>query len=94
MISFLYQIEQRIREAFLRNAFPEYEDPQLRRLARAIYSLPYVTNNVFCMLRFQDLTYNQIAERLRLTPERVQREVSLAIYMIDCSMSRQRRKEW
>lgn len=94
MIGFLYRLEQRIHEAFLRNAFPEYEDPQHRRLARAIRSLPYVTNNVFCMSRFQGLTYEQIAERLHITPERAQREMGRAMGMIIQSTKRQQRKGW
>lgn len=90
----LYRIEQRVREAFLRDAFSEYEDPELRRLARAVYSLPWLPKNVFGMLRYDGLTYEQIAEKLRISPRRVQTEVGQAMALIIRSRDRQQRKGW
>ncbi len=53
MIWHIYLLEQRIREAFLRDAFPEYEQPELRRLARAVRSLPWLPRAVFHLIRFE-----------------------------------------
>ena len=94
MIWHIYLLEQRIREAFLRDAFPEYEQPELRRLARAVYSLPYLTNAVFCLARFEDLTYPQIAERLGISVRRAEIEFGRAIGLIVRSRNRQERKGW
>ena len=90
----LYRIEQRVREAFLRDAFSEYEDPELRRLARAVYSLPGLTYKVFCLMRFDGLTYEQIAEQLHIGPQRVQNEMGRAMTLIIRSQKRQQRKGW
>lgn len=94
MIGFLYPLEQRVREAFLRGAFPEYEDPELRRLARAVHSLPGLPYKVFCLMRFDGLTYEQIAERLHISPLRAQNEMGRAITLIIRSKKRQQRKGW
>lgn len=90
----LYRLEQRVREAFLRNAFPEYEQPELRRLARAIYSLPYLPNRAFCLWRFEGLRYEQIAERMGISVRRVEKELGCAMGMIVRSRDRQERKGW
>ncbi|TCM18692.1 sigma-70-like protein [Novosphingobium sp. PhB165] len=90
----LYLLEQRIREAFLRHAFPEYEDPDLRRLARAVRSLPWLPRAVFHLLRFEGLRYEQIAERLGISTRRVEIEVGRAMGLIVRSRNRQERKGW
>jgi DNA-directed RNA polymerase specialized sigma24 family protein len=94
MMGYLHGLEQRIREAFLCDAFSEYEDPELRRLARAVYSLPGLPYKVFCLMRFDGLTYGQIAERLHISPQRVQNEMGRAITLIIRSKKRQQRKRW
>ncbi|TDW59251.1 sigma-70-like protein [Novosphingobium sp. PhB55] len=90
----LYRIEQRVREAFVRDAFSEYEDPELRRLARAVYSLPGLPYKVFALMRFDGLTYEQIAERLHISPQRVQNEMGRAMTLIIRSKKRQQREGW
>lgn len=94
MMGYLHGLEQRIREAFLRDAFSEYEDPELRRLARAVYSLPGLPYKVFCLMRFDGLTYEEIAERLHISPQRAQREMGRAMTLIIRSKKRQQRKGW
>jgi len=94
MIWHIYLLEQRIREAFLRDAFPEYEQPELRRLARAVRSLPWLPRAVFHLIRFEGKSYEEIAEQLGISVRRVEIEFGRAIGLIMRSRNRQERKGW
>jgi RNA polymerase sigma factor (sigma-70 family) len=85
---------QHIREARLRDAFPEIEDPKLRRLHRAVASLPALHREVFQLARFEDLTTDEIAVRLGLSKRQAHRHFVYAIVMLTRSMERQERKGW
>lgn len=56
----------------------------LKRIERAIRNLPRRQREVFCAVRFDDLSYIEIAERTGLTVEHVERLLALAL----CSVSR------
>jgi DNA-directed RNA polymerase specialized sigma24 family protein len=45
-------------------------------------------------MRFEGLTYEEIAERLHISPQRVQREMGRAMTLIIRSNKRQQRKRW
>ncbi|GAM05570.1 RNA polymerase sigma factor [Novosphingobium sp. MBES04] len=94
MMRRFYQLEQAIREAFLRDAFPEYEDPQVRRVARAVHSLPRFHRQLFCLVRYDCWSYDEIAARFDISVRRVEIEMGRAIAMLGRSLDRQKRKGW
>jgi DNA-directed RNA polymerase specialized sigma24 family protein len=85
---------QRRKEARLRDAFPEIEDPELRRLHRAVASLPAVHHEVFRLARFEHLTDDEIAVRLGLSKRQARRHFIYALVMLMRSMERQKRAGW
>ena len=85
---------QRIRENRLRDAFPQIEDPELRRLHRAVASLPPLHQEVFRLARFDDLTTDEIAVRLGLSKRQAHRHFVYALVMLMRSMERQKREGW
>jgi DNA-directed RNA polymerase specialized sigma24 family protein len=85
---------QRIREARLRDAFPEVEDPHLRRMHRAVASLPGLHHEVFRLARFEGLTTDDIAARLGLSKRQAHRHFVYALLMLVRSMERQEREGW
>ena len=94
MMRRFYQLEQAIREAFLRDAFPEYADPQVRRMARAVHSLPRFHRQLFCLVRYDGWSYDEIAARFDISVRRVEIEMGRAIAMLGRSLDRQKRKGW
>lgn len=93
MIGYLFELEQRIREAFLRDAFPEY-DPRTRRVARALQSLPSYHRAVFCLMRYEGQSIAQIAMRFGVSERRVEMTMGCTIKMLGRSIRRQERKGW
>ncbi len=91
MMRRFYQLEQAIRETFLRDAFPECGDPQVRRVARAVHSLPRFHRQLFCLVRY---AYVEIAARFGISVCRVEIEMGRAIAMLSQSLDQQRRKGW
>ena len=94
MIGYLFELEQRIREAFLRDAFPEYENPATRRVARALQSLPPYHRTVFCLLRFEGQSAAQIAKRMGVSQRQAEMAMGWALKLMIQSVRRQERKGW
>jgi DNA-directed RNA polymerase specialized sigma24 family protein len=94
MIRNLVFLHQHVRELFLRNCSPEIADPDLRRLARAIASLPDRQHEVFRLARFEGLRPQAIAAHLGISEDVAHRELVLALQMIGRSVRRQKRKGW
>jgi DNA-directed RNA polymerase specialized sigma24 family protein len=94
MIRHLAFLHQHVRELFLKNCSPEIADPDLRRLARAIASLPDRQHEVFRLAQFEGLRRDAIARRLRISEEAANEELVLALQMIGRSVRRQKRKGW
>lgn len=94
MIRPLIFLHQRIREAFLKGSYPEIADPDLRRLARAIASLPRRQYEVFCLARFEGLRPHVIAWRLGISSAAATQELALTLQMITRSVRRQQNRAW
>ena len=92
MIRALAFLHQRIREAALGDVPDEIVDPRLRRIARAVQSLPDVQHEVFRLARFQRLDHAAISRRLGITEQQSAEHLVLAIEMIHRSIDRQRRR--
>ena len=73
----------------------ETSDPRtLKRLRRAIRKLPRDQHAVFCAARFEDLDYEQIAERTGLTTGEVEQLLAQARASIRHDMDRAQRRRW
>lgn len=94
MIGHLFGLEQRIREAHLRDAFSEHEDSAKRRAVRAYYSLPPFHRSLFWLVRFEAQSIEQIAVRFDISRSRAELELGRAFRMMYRSMQRQERKGW
>jgi len=94
MIRHLVFLHQHVRELFLKNASPEIADPDLRRLARALASLPDRQHEVFRLARFEGLRRDAIARRLGISEDAANEQLVLALQMIGRSVRRQKRKGW
>lgn len=94
MIQRIAMWQQRRREARLRDAFPEIEDQKMRRMHRAVASLPALHHEVFRLARFEDLTTDEIAVRLGLSKRQARRHFVYALVMLVRSMERQEREGW
>lgn len=94
MIQLIGSLHQRLCEARLRDAFPQIKDPHLRRLARAVASLPPLHHEVFRLARVEGLTTDQIAQRLDLSRRQARRHFVGALVMLWRSVERQQRKGW
>ncbi|MET1755684.1 sigma factor-like helix-turn-helix DNA-binding protein [Novosphingobium sp. RD2P27] len=94
MIRHLAFLHQHVRELFLKNCSPEIADPDLRRLARAVASLPDRQHEVFRLARFEGLRPEVIACRLSISQDAANRELVLTLQMIGRSVRRQKRKGW
>lgn len=86
--------QQRRKEARLREAFPEIEDPKMRRMHRAVASLPALHREVFRLARVEDLSTDEIAVRLGLSKRQARRHFVYALVMLVRSMDRQERDGW
>jgi DNA-directed RNA polymerase specialized sigma24 family protein len=94
MIRHLLFLHQHVRELFLKNCSPDIADPDLRRLARALASLPDRQHEVFCLVRFEGLRCDAIASRFGISEDAANEELVLALQMISRSVRRQKRKGW
>lgn len=59
------------------------DDAAFRRLERAVRKLTRMQREVLLMVRLDDLTYAEIAERLGIAPAKVERHFADAIYWLD-----------
>jgi DNA-directed RNA polymerase specialized sigma24 family protein len=87
-------LHQHVRELFLKNCSPDIADPDLRRLARAIASLPARQQEVFRLARFEGLRPQAIAAHLGISEDAANEELVLTLQMIGRSVRRQKRKGW
>ncbi|MEW9855744.1 RNA polymerase sigma factor [Novosphingobium sp. M1R2S20] len=94
MIRHLAFLHQHVRELFLKNCSPDISDPNLRRLARALASLPDRQYEVFRLARFEGLRPQAIAAHFGISEDAASRELVLALQMIGRSVRRQKRKGW
>lgn len=70
-------------------------DPRtLNRLRRAIRRLPRDQYEVFCAARYEDLSYEQIAERHGITVREVEQQLAQALFAIMRDMDRAPRRCW
>lgn len=60
----------------------------LKRIERAIRSLPRRQREVFCAVRFDDLSYAEIAERTGLTVQQVEQLFAEALFNISRHVDR------
>ena len=67
---------------------------QLRRLRRALAKLDPRTRELFLLHRTEGLSYGEIAERLGIPHEAVERHVADALYRLAVRMERYERPWW
>jgi len=94
MIRHLAFLHQHVRELFLKNCSLDIADPDLRRLARALSSLPHRQHEVFRLVHYEGLRRDAIASRLGISEDAANAELVLALQMISRSVRRQKRKGW
>lgn len=63
----------------------------LKRIERAIRRLPRRQREIFCAVRFEDLSYVDIAERTGLTVRQVEQLFAEALFNISRRVDRPRR---
>ena len=61
----------------------DMDDAALRRLERAVRKLTPMQRDVLALARVDGLTYAEIADRLGITPAKVERHLADALYRID-----------
>jgi RNA polymerase sigma factor (sigma-70 family) len=66
----------------------------LRRLERAMRSVPRPTREVFLAHRLDEIPYRQIAERTGLSVQQVERHMTRAIVAIDRALTRPPLRWW
>lgn len=73
----------------------ETPDPRtLKRLRRAIRKLPRDQHAVFCAVRFEDLSYDQIAARTGLTVPEVEQLLAQALANVTRDVDRAPHRPW
>jgi DNA-directed RNA polymerase specialized sigma24 family protein len=73
----------------------EQPDPRtLKRLRHAIRNLPRDQHEVFCAARFEDLGYEQIAQRTGLAVRQVEHLLAEALLTITQEMDSPTRRRW
>ena len=65
----------------------------LARLDAALARMPARTREVFLLHRVADLAYPEIADRLAIDTDMVEREIAEAILHLDSELSRMEREE-
>lgn len=61
----------------------EISDEELRRMQHAFDTMPQKYREPFCMLRFGNFKYPEIADRLGITVEQVERRIAAALCRLD-----------
>lgn len=73
---------------------PEAEEVRLRRLEEAVSKLKPVQRDVLLLCRREGLAYHQIAERMGISREAVERHLADALYELDRRMESGKRAWW
>lgn len=73
---------------------PESEEARLRRLGEAVSKLKPVQREVLLLCRVEGLAYHQIAERLGISRDAVERHLADALYELDRRLDRAERPWW
>jgi RNA polymerase sigma factor (sigma-70 family) len=74
---------------------PEQADPELlKKLERAVSKLPRTTREVFLAHRLDDMSYQEIAERMGLPVGDVEDHIAKAIYRLCRELDRDPRRWW
>lgn len=83
------QIKQRVHENLFVKFEDQFEDPDLyignemmKKLDEAILNLPDDYRTAFTMNRFEDLTYNEIAERMDVSAKTIAYRISQALKIL------------
>lgn len=83
------QIKQRVHESLYRKFEDQFEDPDLYiesemmdRLEKAIQGLPADYREAFMLNRFENLTYNEIADRMGISPKTVAYRIGQALKIL------------
>jgi RNA polymerase sigma factor (sigma-70 family) len=66
----------------------------LRRLERAIRTVPRRTREIFLAHRLDDMSYAEIAQRTGLSVREVERHMARAIYRLCREVDREPRRWW
>lgn len=87
------QVKQRVEEIIFNNLQSQYDDPDFyivdeltKKIEEALASLPDKVRETFEMNRFQDLTYNEIADRLGISPKTVDARIQQALKLLRISL--------
>lgn len=87
------QVKQRVEEVIFNNLQSQYDDPDFyivdeltKKIEEALASLPDKVRETFEMNRFQDLTYNEIADRLGISPKTVDARIQQALKLLRISL--------
>lgn len=83
------RIKERVHESLYRKYEEQFEDPDMymegelmERLDKAIQNLPETYRQAFTMNRFEDLTYNEIAEREQVSAKTVAYRISQSLKLL------------
>ena len=83
------QVKQRVHEKLYQKFVVQFEDPDfyipgelIEKLDRAIRNLPEDYRKAFEMNRFEDMTYQSIAEKLSMSPKTIAYRISQALKIL------------
>ena len=78
-----FQVEQRIRVSEEESEYQEFERNEIQQvLMNAITKLPEKSRLPFMMSRFEELTYNEIADRLNISVKTVESHMGRALKLL------------
>lgn len=87
------QVRERVEEVIFNNLQSQYDDPDFyivdeltKKIEEALANLPDKVRETFEMNRFQDLTYNEIAERLGVSSKTVDARIQQALKLLRVSL--------
>lgn len=87
------EVRQKVEETIFDNLQSQYDDPDFyivdeltKKIEEALASLPENVRETFEMNRFQNLTYNEIADRLGISPKTVDYRIQQALKLLRISL--------